>query len=370
MRKIGLIVNPIAGMGGRVGLKGTDGIDILESAIKLGAIKQAPMKATRALNKLVPIRDKIILFTASDDMGENQCKSLGLNYEVVYKSKDRTSSLDTVRATKALVDMAVELIIFVGGDGTARDIYSVVETSIPVVGVPAGVKIHSPVYGNSPEKGGELALLYLTKGLPTKEEEVIDLDEDAYRNNQVRTSLHGYLLVPYKKEFLQNKKAPTPLTEEATQKAIALDIIDHMKEDLYYIIGPGTTTRAIMNELKLPNSLLGVDVIKNKKEIKLNCNEKDLLNIVKNHKAKLIITPTGGQGYLFGRGNQQLSPEVLREIGKENIDIVSTDSKIMTLYGKPLLVYTGNEKVDNYLAGYYRIKVGYKMEKMYKVSRG
>ena len=370
MKTIGLIINPIAGMGGKVGLKGTDGYDILEKAILLGATREAPNKAVIALSKLESLRDDFTILTSSLDMGENQCKVLDLNYKVIYKTNEKTDASDTINIAKSMKKTGVELIIFVGGDGTARDIYKAVETDIPVIGIPAGVKIHSPVYGNTPESAGQLAYAYLTENLPLKEEEVIDLDEDAYRKNLVRTSLYGYLKVPYKKEFLQNKKAPTPLSDDQAQRAIALDIVDHMEKDTYYIIGAGTTPRAIMDELGLTNSLLGIDIIKNRKEVKLNCNENEILNTIRGKKTKLVITPTGGQGYLFGRGNQQLSAEVLREIGKENIIIISTESKIIALRGKPFLVYTGDAETDKYLAGYYRIKVGYGVEHMYKLSKG
>lgn len=369
MKTIGLIINPVAGMGGRVGLKGTDGKGILDKAISLGAVKEAPNKAIKALRKLIPLKEKLMILTSSNDMGENQLKELGFNYDVVYKSNDMTDFSDTLEAAKIMEKSGIELLIFVGGDGTARDIYKAVEDRVVTVGIPAGVKIHSPVYGNTPELAGELALLYLRDGnLHVKDEEVIDIDEDAFRNNRVQTELFGYLKVPYKKELLQNKKAPTPLGEEESQKAIALDIVDNMEEGIYYLIGPGTTTRAIMEELDLPNTLLGVDIIKDKTIVKLDCNEKEILSILGDNEGRLIITPTGGQGYLLGRGNQQISPMVIDRIGKDNIIIISSNAKIIPLQGNPLLVYTGDEATDRYLTGYYRIKVGYENDIMYKVT--
>lgn len=371
MKIIGLIINPIAGMGGRVGLKGTDGKDILEKAIELGAEKEAPNKAIKALSALLPLKDEILVLTSSADMGENQCRCLGFNYEVIYTTKESTDSLDTLEAAKIIEERGADLIIFVGGDGTARDIYKAVENKIVAIGVPAGVKIHSPVYANSPEKAGELALSFLTDNkVMIKEEEVLDLDEDAYRKNIVSTKLYGYLKIPYRKEFLQNKKAPTPLSEKDSQKAIALDIIDNMLEDCYYIIAPGTTTRAILDELGLECTLLGVDIIKNKKSVKLDCNENDILNILSTNTGKVIITPTGGQGYLLGRGNQQISYKVLNKIGRENLIIISANQKIINLRGNSLLIYTGNEETDKLFSGYYRVKIGYGMDLMYRVSIG
>ncbi|HVI39369.1 MAG TPA: ATP-NAD kinase family protein [Anaerovoracaceae bacterium] len=369
MKTIGLIINPIAGMGGRVGLKGTDGMEILSKAIQLGASKEAPNIAVAALRKLESIKEELFFLTASFDMGENQCKALDFHYEVIHRSGEFTNCADTIKAAGIMEKRGVDLIVFAGGDGTARDIYRAVGNHVAVLGIPAGVKIYSPVYGNTPQSAGELAFLYLRYGnLPLKEEEVVDLNEEAIRNNQVRAELFGYLKVPFKKEYLQNKKAPTPLGEEESQKAIALDIIDHMQEGEYYLIGPGTTTRAIMEELNLPNTLLGVDIIQDKKLIKPDCSEKDILDVLGSKSGKLIITPTGGQGYLLGRGNQQISPKVLEKIGKENIIILSVNSKIIELQGSPLFINTGNSSMDRSLAGYYRIKVGYDTDVMYKVS--
>ncbi len=370
MKKIGLIVNPIAGMGGKVGLKGTDGTHILDKAIRLGAIPEAPAKTIKALEKLLPVRDRLLIVTCSGNMGQEEAENLGFQTKIVYKPKKTiTDSNDTKLAAKKIKEEEVELLLFVGGDGTARDVYESVGNSQLVLGIPAGVKIHSPVYANTPEKAGELALLcVMGKNIAVREEEVVDIDEEAFRRDMVRTQLYGYLKVPVDKKFMQNKKAPTPLDEEATQKAIALDIVDHMEKEICYIIGPGTTTRAIMQALRLPYTLLGVDVVMNRKIMKKDASESDLLNYVNQYPSKLILTPTGGQGYLLGRGNQQISGDVIKKVGKENIIIVSTNSKIIELRGKPLLVYTGDKKVDEMLKGYYRVKVGYGMEVMYRVE--
>lgn len=404
MKTIGLIINPIAGMGGRVGLKGTDGADILNKAIQLGALKEAPNTALSALRKLEPMREELYVLTASGDMGENQCKALGFRYEVAYQTKaiwgDRgsddgtctdcpgaessalTDSSDTEKAAGIMAERGAELILFAGGDGTARDIYRAVGTNTAVLGIPAGVKIYSPVYGNSPRAAGELAYRYLCgKNLPLKEEEVVDVDEEAVRGNRVITKLYGYLKVPFQREYLQNKKAPTPLSEAESRMAIALDVVDHMEKGKYYLIGPGTTAGAVMEVLGLPNTLLGVDVIKDKALIKADCSEKDVLDILGDGTSKwggkadtgigkLVIAPTGGQGYLLGRGNQQISPDVLRRIGKENMIILAVNSKIIDLQGSPLLVDVGDESINNRLEGYYRIKVGYGTDLMYRVSAG
>jgi len=369
MMKIGLIVNPIAGMGGRVGLKGTDGEDTLIRAIQMGAISEAPEKTIKALQQLLPIKEQLLVFTCSGDMGENETVQAGLHYEVVYISDRNTTSDDTVLAASSMKELGISLLIFAGGDGTARDIYRAIGQEVPVIGIPAGVKIHSPVYGNTPEAAGKLAVEFLSgRQVQLVDEEVIDIDEEAYRNDVVMTQLYGYLKVPVIDKWIQNKKAPTPLSDKASQMSIALDIADNIVKDIFYLIGPGSTTKALMDVLKLKKTLLGVDIIRNRELVKADCNEDEILRIIGDSETELIITPTGGQGYLLGRGNQQLSPKVLGKIGKRNITIIATEGKLIQLNGNPLRVYTGDEGLDKELSGYYKVRIGYGMSRMYKVE--
>ena len=369
MINIGLIVNPIAGMGGSVGLKGTDGEDIIEKAIKLGANPNSPKKAILALKQLLDIKDNMKIITGPKDMGENEARELGFRVEVIDIENEKTTSIDTINLSKEMLKKDIKLLLFVGGDGTARDIYKGVEDKITTLGIPAGVKIHSPVYAINPRSGGEVAYKFINNKIKsTTMKEVLDLDENIYRQGRVNTKLYGYLKVPVENKSMQNKKAPTPISEEASQKSIGLFIADNMEKDTVYIIGPGTTTKAILDTLNLESTLLGVDIIKNKEIIKLDANEDDLLSIIKNNKVKLIITPTGGQGYLLGRGNQQISHRVIKAIKKENILVVSTLYKIKSLKFKPLYVDTSSEEVDNMLKGYIKIIIGYKDEMMYKVT--
>lgn len=368
MKKLGLIINPIAGMGGSVGLKGTDGV--LDRALELGAVPQAPKRAGKALEQLLEIKDDIEILTCSGDMGEYEALESGFHARVIYKqTSSNTSYDDTIAAAKAMLSEWVDIILFAGGDGTARDIYKAVGDKVVVIGIPAGVKIHSPVYAQNPAKAGELARLYLTDGITKVEEaEVLDIDECAYRSGKVSTSLYGYLKIPFEKKYVQNRKAGTPMSQQASQNAIALDIIDNMEDGVYYIIGPGTTTRPIMENLKLPYTLLGVDVVLDKKVFALDVTEKQLVDITSKNKSKLVITPIGGQGYLFGRGNQQLSPKVLKVIGKENIIVAATKEKLSELRGSPFLVDTGDEEADALLIGYIGVITGYKEKTIYRIK--
>ncbi|MDP8012357.1 MAG: ATP-NAD kinase family protein [Thermoplasmata archaeon] len=373
IKKIGLIVNPIAGMGGRVGLKGTDGWDIVEKAMKLGAKPWSEERAERMLRTLLPLLKEIKIFTYPGEMGENIAKKLGYDVEVIGKIEgERISAEDTRRAAKEMTRKGCELILFVGGDGTTRDIYDAVGLSVPVIGVPAGVKMYSAVFASGPERGGELAVKYL-RGMikELQEREVMDIDEEKYRNGIFAVRLYGYLMVPYDKRYVIGGKSPTGISEKANQEAIAVDIIENMDDETYYILGPGTTTKMILKKMEVRYSLLGVDILYRRKVVGLDLNERDILRIIAGKKTKIIISPLGGQGYLFGRGNQQISPSVIMSAGgKKSIIIVATQQKILNLEGKPFLVDTNDPLLDRQLSGWYRVITGYRERWMYRVEYG
>lgn len=368
MKNIALLINPIAGMGGKVGLKGTDGSDTLQLAIQYGAQPKSEQKAKRALNKLLPLKEKLFFFTASGAMGENILRNLGFNYKVIYEATMSTEKQDTVKFLKALKNEAIDLLMFAGGDGTARDLSEIIPQKIPVVGIPTGVKIHSAVFALSPAKAGQLAYEYLLDGFfPLIDREVIDIDEEAFRKDKIITNLYGYLKVPLVGKHLQQLKSPTPQSEEQAQISAALQIIDDMDENSFYIIGSGSTTQQVLEELNLPSTLLGIDIIKDKQLVAKDVNEEQILKIIDQLPTKLVISPISNQGYILGRGNQQLSDKVLSQIINEDIIILSTPSKLNSLKGRPLLVYTGNEQLDLRLSSYYRVITGYGQYAMHKV---
>lgn len=368
MKKLGFLVNPIAGMGGKVGLKGTDGV--YEKALELGAKPEAPNRAKIAIKELIGFKDELEVYTFPGEMGEDECREIGITPHVLGGFIGNvTSSRDTIDAAKAFSQIKVDLILFAGGDGTARDIYNALGEEAIVIGIPSGVKIHSPVYATSPKKAGEMALKYLKNGNgKIKEVEVIDIDEESFRLDIVRTRLYGYLKIPHDKKFMQNRKSGSILNEESIKRSIAHDIIESMEEDVYYVIGSGSTTRPIMRELGYEGTLLGIDLLYNKKLVKEDLSEEEILNYIQGEKTKIVVTPTGGQGYIFGRGNQQLSTKVIRHVGKSNIIIVSTSNKIISLNGEPLLVDTGDVELDEELSGYVKIITGYTDRIMYKIG--
>lgn len=371
-KKLGLIVNPIAGMGGRVGLKGSDGQEILARAKKLGARPESPKRTVLALGRLVPVKKDFELMTCPHDMGENEALECNLSPIVLGGiKKGPTSGRDTRNAAREMLRLGVDLLLFAGGDGTARDIYSVIRDRLPALGIPSGVKIHSAVYAMSPGKAGELAALYLrgtSSEVRLTEAEVMDIDEQSFRENRLSARLFGYLKVPYLKRMLQGPKAGGCAGEQEALNAIAADVINNMEADCLYIVGTGTTTRAVMEQLGLGKTLLGVDAVCNRELVGSDLNEAQLLQMLEGKKAKIVVGVIGNQGYIFGRGNQQISAKVINRVGKDNIIILATIEKITTLKGAPLFVDTGDEKLDRDLNGYVQVINGLGERLMLKVE--
>jgi predicted polyphosphate/ATP-dependent NAD kinase len=252
-KRLGLIVNPIAGIGGRVGLKGSDGVQVQQQALKLGAVPLAGERTAEALLPLQCLAADIEVLAAPGRMGEQVSRHCGFVTQVITGGslpEGETSAEDTRAAAMAMADAGIDLLLFAGGDGTARDIYTAIGDRIPVLGIPAGVKIHSAVFGVTPRSTGELAAEFLQgKRIRLRESEVIDLDEDLYRQGQIITRLYGYLKIPYRGAVVQNQKVPTPASEAAQAQAIAADVIERMPADTAYLLGPGTTTRAVAESL-------------------------------------------------------------------------------------------------------------------------
>jgi predicted polyphosphate/ATP-dependent NAD kinase len=368
-KKLGLIINPIAGIGGRVGLKGSDGAEIQRKALALGAVPEAHPRTKQALVSIKPIEDLEII-TFPGEMGENAVEECGFDPIVIGSIKrGETTSEDTISAARGMLRLGAHLLLFAGGDGTARDIYNAIRDKIPVLGIPAGVKIHSAVFGINPRSAGDLAAQYIQGRISRlREAEVMDIDEDCFRNGIVSAKLYGYLKIPFRRSLVQSHKVASGSGEEVSTEAIAYDIIDTMEEGILYILGPGTTTRAITSKLGLEKTLVGVDVVCDKKLLAADVNEAQLLKLLKGQKSKIIVTPIGGQGHIFGRGNQQISHKVIRKVGKPNIIVISTADKINSLHGQPLWIDTGDRELDTMLSGHIRVIAGYGEKIIYRVS--
>lgn len=366
-----MIVNPIAGIGGRVGLKGSDGVDIQARALALGAERVSPARAVEALTVIARLRDNVEVFTYPGEMGESECGSAGLEPRVIGSiDRARTTSEDTRRAATDMAGLCVGLLLFAGGDGTARDIYEAIGEDVLVLGIPAGVKIHSAVFAVTPRSAGELAARVLQSDMiEWRLAEVMDIDEEAFRGGVLSAKLYGYMRVPEAGQFIQGGKIANLQTEREALLAIGEEVVAMMDDcDCYYIVGPGTTTAAVMDVLGLKNTLLGVDVVRNKELVASDVGEAQILDLIEDAEAKIVVTTIGGQGHVFGRGNQQISPRVIRSVGKENIIIVATAEKLRSLRGRPMLVDTGDEELNQELRGYYEVVTGYREYAMRKIG--
>jgi predicted polyphosphate/ATP-dependent NAD kinase len=376
-RRLGLIVNPIAGMGGRVGLKGTDSMEIVREAVRLGGVPESPGRAITALRQLFTAAgDGIELLAAPGRMGEDEAIESGFRPIAIGvagggDSTGETSASDTRRAAEAMVAAGVDLILFAGGDGTARDIYSAVGDAVPVVGIPAGVKMHSAVYATNPRAAANLVEKFLANpDLPLRELEVMDIDEDAFRQGSVSASLYGYMRVPYERHLIQGAKSGSEPSDESAAMAVAREMARRVTPGHLYVLGPGTTLRGIGRELGVEKTLLGVDLYKDGEIIARDVTAAQVARAVGDNEGhtSIVVTPIGGQGHIFGRGNQQISPSVIREAGKDAIVVVATTNKLAALRGRPLLVDTGDPEVDDMLSGYIRVVTGINMESVYRVS--
>lgn len=368
MFRLGLIINPLAGIGGSVALKGSDGVETVREALARGAEPKAGIRTLQALQPLKELPVEIITYPA--EMGADIAREAGFEPNVIGQIESgATTAADTERAALELAKAGVDLILFAGGDGTARNLVNVLDGQVPVLGVPAGVKIHSGVYAITPKAAGEVVAMLIKGELVTLgEQEVRDIDEAAFREGKVRARYYGELTVPQQHEYIQSVKNGGKEVEELVLDDIAADFIEQMENDVRYIMGSGSTVQAIMDQLGLPNTLLGVDVIENGQLIASDCTASQLLELSNDHESCLVITVIGGQGHIIGRGNQQLSPELLLRLGRKNIYIVATKTKIKELDGRPLIVDSGHDEANKMLAGLMPVHTGYHDAILYRVA--
>jgi len=375
---IGLLVNPIAGMGGRVGLKGTDGV--VDEAIKRGASPVAPSRALEFLTALESVfspklEDAIRLITCPGKMGEDVAQEAGLRHEVIeIDIENSTSAEDTKDCVLALYEEEVRLLVFVGGDGTARDILDAVTAyeleDMHVLGVPSGVKMYSGIFVVNPADAAEVVKLVCDESAQTAEFEIMDADEKAIRKDQFIINLYGYLTGPSVPARFQGAKQASPETsdEHEAQEAIARYVIEQMEDDGTYILGPGTTVKTVTDLLKVKKTTLGVDVYKQGKSHR-DVNEEMILELVDDFsKTWIIVSPIGHQGILFGRGNQQISPGIIERVGRDHIIIISTPAKLKGIAGEILRVDTGDPKIDELLRGYIRVVTDYNEMRLIKIE--
>ncbi|MGB1091300.1 MAG: ATP-NAD kinase family protein [Oceanobacter sp.] len=371
--KVGLIINPYAGIGGAVGLKGSDG-EAREKALNLGAELKATDRVRQALSFLSgsELAQRIQFVSAPDILGADLIESLCLEQTVIgygFEEQSLTGS-DTEALARLISEQAVDLLVFAGGDGTARDIYRAIEDSLPVLGIPAGVKIHSGVFGVTPSASGEV-LKRLLEGelVDLKEAEVRDLDEEAFRRGEVRARYYGEMRVPQVGHFVQSVKQGGVEQEELVLDDIAAEVSRNLEEDCLYLIGSGKTTLAVKESLGFDGTLLGIDAVVNGECIQSDLTEKDILALLDNYPdARAILSIMGGQGHIIGRGNQQLSSTVLKRLTPDRIQLISTKTKIKSLEGRPLIVDSGDAELDKSWPGLMEVITGYEDRVLYPVG--
>ncbi|GGS76185.1 ATP-NAD kinase [Nonomuraea spiralis] len=384
---VGLVVNPVAGLGGAVGLKGSDGAGVQRAALARGAEPKAGRRAAQAVATLLARRPGLRLVTVAGAMGEDSARAAAVPYELVPSGgQDVTTAADTRAAVTALAD--VDLLLFAGGDGTARDVLDAVRelgaAAPPVLGIPAGVKVYSGCFALSPATAGFVAADFLTRP-GTAEAEVVDLDEERYRRGLVSPRLYGSLRVPAGRAALSGRKAGSSDAAPATVEGIAREIAARLRPGVRYVLGPGATTAAVGRELGLATTLLGVDVVEARTGgadlVAADVTEGELFELVRGREAVLVLSVIGGQGFVLGRGNQQVSPRVLDEVlggvsggvpssvsgGGDGLVVLATQQKLAGLGGRPLLADSGDQELDRKLAGHVRVITGYRESTIYRI---
>ena len=366
--RLGLIINPLAGLGGPAALKGSDGM--AAEALARGSEPRASERTRLALQCLLPLRERLQFLTFPGAMGADLLRELGFAHQVLGSLNDAaTSAEDTKQAVQRLQEAGCALILFAGGDGTARDVCSVVRDGQPVLGIPAGVKIHSGVYAISPRAAGELAARLVEGGLVRLASgEVRDLDESALREGRVSARWYGELTVPEEGHFMQQTKQAGMESEELVLLELADWLQDSMEDGVRYVFGPGSTLHGLAQNLGLETTLLGVDVIENGQVLAHDVTEAQLFELVEGHPSRPLVTAIGGQGHILGRGNQQISPRVVRAIGLDHLRVVATKRKLGTLQGRPLLVDSGDPQLVDSFPAAVRVWAGYKEELLYPLG--
>ncbi len=360
-RVVGFLVNPIAGMGGEVALKGTDGA-ALQEAVERGALPRAPGRALEFARILSRGRPPVRWLTCAGSMGQKALEGAGLDHEVVFEPADAvTTAKDTQRACRAMEEAGAEAVLFVGGDGTARDVFGALGQRLPVLGVPSGVKMHSGVFALSPAAAARVLRAFVDGDAQTVEADVLDEDEEDIRAGVLRVRRAGHARCLTAGDLLQAAKLEYGgEVEEASKQGIADAVLERMDDDTLYLFGPGTTPGAIMEAMGLEHTTLGVDLVRAGSVVRKDATAVQIQEEVGGHDGpmEMVVSVVGRQGFVLGRGNLQLTPALVRAFGKDRITIVAAEEKAAGL--THLLVETGDAALDAELAGHWRVLCGYR----------
>lgn len=366
---LGLVVNPVAGVGGPAGLAGSDGADVQREALRRGSRPKAGERAAEALRVVAAAHPGAVVLTAAGAMGEDAVLAAGLTPRVVHRPSEPSTADDTARAAAAARAAGASLVLFAGGDGTARDVARGVPSGTPLLGIPAGVKMYSACFAVGPAAAGALAADWEAgRPAPTADAEVLDLDEALLRAGRPEPRLFALVPVPVAAGRTQARKAATPAGEREAVRLAAAGARARMAPGVRYLLGPGGTTRELGRLLGLDVSPLGVDVVQDGRLIARDVTEQQAFDAVAGRPAQAVVTIIGGQGFLLGRGNQQLSARVLAALGDHPLLVVATEQKLIDLAGRPLLVDTGEPALDARLAGHVTVVTGPATASIYPVT--
>lgn len=357
MTRAGLIVNPVAGIGGRYALKGSDDAAAIALVTAAGADGVSAPRAQRALRSLYRLAPDVEILAAVGVLGLDVAEAAGFRVKALaYEPRAPTTAADTRAAAAELAESGVDLVLFAGGDGTARDVVAELGTRVPVLGIPSGVKMRSAVFGTTPEAAGEAAGRYLDEPgrFPLVDAEVLDAADAA-----LESELFGLARVPSVPGRLQHGKSTAPVSDDAALAALCNQIARELEPGRLYLFGPGTTTGRILGALGLDATPLGVDAVRDGALVGSDLDEDGILALLAaGEEATIVLGVIGGQGFLLGRGNQQLSSRVLRRVGVENLVVVAGADKVAALDPPVLHVDLGDDGGEKLLAGYRRVRVG------------
>jgi predicted polyphosphate/ATP-dependent NAD kinase len=353
-----MILNPIAGLGGSVGLKGSDSPELQAEALRRGA---QPLAQKRARGFLTALQHEVgadaVHWFANEQVAVLLRDCGFKKVEVLLRAQAEPN--DTV-ALVAKYQQRVDCVVFVGGDGTARDVLSVCESSMPCLGVPAGVKMHSGVFAVSPQAAGKVMAQLVTGGMIAPNARAVrDWDGGEIVS-------YGEMRVPEAGGWIQQTKSAGRENETLAVDEIVAELQEQVLQQRPLVIGPGGTTYQIKSVLNSGATLRGFDIYTDA-GCKLDATEDDLRKLPSS--TQFVISFADVQGFLFGRGNQQMSANVLRDLDPHSqLIIVATRTKLNSLDGRPLLIDSGDIELDSRLAGLYEIVTGYEDRLLYRVG--
>ncbi|RJU84492.1 MAG: hypothetical protein DWB93_01295 [Candidatus Poseidoniales archaeon] len=380
MIRLGLVVNPDAGLGGKLGLKGSDGK--ANFARSMGADDRSGPRITTFLNYFSSLHkadsSDISWITSEGRMGTEWIPS-GINLgeiRIIHKSQRETSSNDTKEVIRKIIDYGVDLIVYAGGDGTTRDIVAeLIELNnpkLPLIGVPTGVKMYSGSFAASPKAAAEVLSAWIRGDLLVASTEVLDLDEERYRDGEWMVRHYAEAYTPSSPRWMQGSKQRVEVSsEEEIIEGLAEHIRETLvKEDTMIIWGSGGTLQSIGEYIGFNLTTLGIDISLGRSIVGSDLDEKGILKLLKSHSGKFIalLSPMGGQGFLIGRGNLQLSHTVISKIGIDNILGVVTPAKLLTV--RKLRIETGDEDLDSKFASkkYMKVLQGYRTTRILPIA--